>query len=997
MPQRLAFRRRLPVFLALVATLLLAPVVAPAPAVAQDTHIKYRTLQTKDLRLYYYSEDHAYVVRHLSRCYENSIAYHERLFGYKPSGPVTISFQDFDDYGYAGTSTIPFNYITLGIEPFEYVYDTCPTNERMNWVTNHELVHVVAADQATGADRFFRRVFFGKVSPSDDDPISVGYSYLTNPRRYAPRWYHEGIAVFMETWMAGGIGRTLTGYDEMVFRTMVRDSSYFYENVGLQSEGTAIDFQAGQVAYLYGTRFDSYLAYKYGPERLIDWVKRNPGSSRYFASQFKKIYGVSLDDEWSNWIRFEHAWQKTNLDSIRQYPVTPARPLSRRALGSVSREFYDQRSGRLYAAVDYPGDFCYIASIDVKTGDIRKLCEIATPALYYVCSLARDDSSGTLFFTTNNGRGLRSLNSYSVANGEQRLLFKNCRTGDLAFNRRDKTLWGVQHNNGYSSIVRFPPPYTDGRMVLTLPYGKDIFDIDVSPDGTYLSGTLAQINGVQQLILMETKKLLVWDSSYEVLWEFEKNPAENFVFSDDGRYLYGTSYLTGASNIFRYDIAGQKMETLSNAETGLFRPIPVPGDSIIAFSFTGKGFVPVMIPDAPIQDVAAISLFGQAVFDKHPQLADWKLGSPLTVQLDSLITSTSDYHELRSIRPTAIYPVTEQYKSYATVGLKANLMDPLWHSNIDAALTYSPAGPSSASERWHGRFKYENWRWTVDGAYNRADFYDYFGPTKVSRKGYSAGVQFKGYPLTDPPRSMEYTLQTAYYGDLERMPDYQNIATSFDRFLTAGGALHFKSLRSTIGAIEAEKGMTWSLNEDNSLVRSKVFPRLYGTFDYGILLPIEHSSLWLRTAGGWSPGARTESFANFYFGGFGNNWIDHAASVNRYREYYSFPGVELDAIGGTNFGKALAEWTLPPVRFKRIGVAALYANWLRLALFSSGIIANMDDAASRRELMNAGVQVNLKVVIFSSLESTFSVGFAEAFEEGSRPSHETMVSLKILK
>ena len=125
-------------------------------------------------------------------------------------------------------------------------------------------------------------LFMGKVPPSDEDPVSIFYSYLTNPRRYAPRWYHEGIAVFMETWMAGGIGRCLTGFDEMVFRTMVRDSSYFYENVGLQSEGTAIDFQVGQVAYLYGTRFDLYLAHKYGPDKLIDWVRREDGSCALF-------------------------------------------------------------------------------------------------------------------------------------------------------------------------------------------------------------------------------------------------------------------------------------------------------------------------------------------------------------------------------------------------------------------------------------------------------------------------------------------------------------------------------------------------------------------------------------------------------------------------------------------------------------------------------------------------------------------------------------------
>ena len=43
---------------------------------------------------------------------------------------------------------------------------------------------------------------------------------------------------------------------------------------------------------------------------------------------------------------------------------------------------------------------------------------------------------------------------------------------------------------------------------------------------------------------------------------------EGFVFSPDGRYLYGSSYYTGVSNIYRYEVATGKVEAVSNAETG---------------------------------------------------------------------------------------------------------------------------------------------------------------------------------------------------------------------------------------------------------------------------------------------------------------------------------------------------------------------------------------------------------------------------------------------
>ena len=43
----------------------------------------------------------------------------------------------------------------------------------------------------------------------------------------------------------------------------------------------------------------------------------------------------------------------------------------------------------------------------------------------------------------------------------------------------------------------------------------------------------------------------------------------------DGRYLYGSSYYTGVSNIFRYEVATGAVEAVSNAETGFFRPVPL--------------------------------------------------------------------------------------------------------------------------------------------------------------------------------------------------------------------------------------------------------------------------------------------------------------------------------------------------------------------------------------------------------------------------------------
>ncbi len=65
-----------------------------------------------------------------------------------------------------------------------------------------------------------------------------------------------------------------------------------------------------------------------------------------------------------------------------------------------------------------------------------------------------------------------------------------------------------------------------------------------------------------------------------------------FVFSPDGRYLYGSSYYTGVSNIFRYDLDAKKVDAVSNTETGFFRPVPLADGRLLVFRYTGRGFVP---------------------------------------------------------------------------------------------------------------------------------------------------------------------------------------------------------------------------------------------------------------------------------------------------------------------------------------------------------------------------------------------------------------------
>ncbi|HBX64904.1 MAG TPA: hypothetical protein DEG32_01605, partial [Balneolaceae bacterium] len=115
-----------------------------------------------------------------------------------------------------------------------------------------------------------------------------------------------------------------------------------------------------------------------------------------------------------------------------------------------------------------------------------------------------------------------------------------------------------------------------------------------------------------------------------------------------------------------------------------------------------------------------------------------------------------------------------------------------------------------------------------------ADFYDLFGPTKQSRKGYSLGLGRSFQLIDNIDRSLSLNLTGAYYGGMERLPSFQNIITSFEEFVSGSGRLSYQALLNSLGAVDYEKGWKWELLSSNNYVEGTLFPRVSQNLDYGI-------------------------------------------------------------------------------------------------------------------------------------------------------------------
>ena len=397
-------------------------------------------------------------------------------------------------------------------------------------------------------------------------------------------------------------------------------------------------------------------------------------------------------------------------------------------------------------------------------------------------------------------------------------------------------------------------------------------ELDVSADGRLLSASITDVGGDQFLRVWTIATLLAGNTAPLSEFRFGQSAPESFVFTKDGRYLYGSSYYTGVSNIFRYEVATGDVKAVSNAETGFFRPIPMADGRLVVFSYTGEGFTPAIIEPRPLEDLSAITFLGTEVVARHPVVTTWQVPPANAVDYDSQVKSTGVYRPLGEVQLLNGFPVLEGYKTTAAAGYHLNLGDPLGFAHLGITAAYTPDQNLPDNERGHVYVDGHYLGWRAGLAWNRSNFYDLFGPTRRGRKGYAATLGYDQFLIFEPPRRLAVSYDLAYYDKIDTLPGAQNVETTFDRLFTGEIALRYSDVRRSLGAVEDEKGVTWTAVATGHRMEDSTVTQLRGGFDAGLPLPLGHSSVWSRSAAGVANGDRNNPILNYYFGGFGNNY-----------------------------------------------------------------------------------------------------------------------------
>ena len=105
---------------------------------------------------------------------------------------------------------------------------------------------------------------------------------------------------------------------------------------------------------------------------------------------------------------------------------------------------------------------------------------------------------------------------------------------------------------------------------------------------------------------------------------------------------------------------------------------------------------------------------------------------------------------------------------------------------------------------------------------------------------------------------------------------------------------------------------------------------------------------------------------------------------------------EIDEISAYNYLKTMGELNLKPIRLRNVGASWLYPTFVKSSVFTTHMMTNFDKQTETSHLFNAGAQVDIQLVLFSYLKTTWSFGYARKYENHKKEKEQFMISLKLL-
>jgi hypothetical protein len=425
-------------------------------------------------------------------------------------------------------------------------------------------------------------------------------------------------------------------------------------------------------------------------------------------------------------------------------------------------------------------------------------------------------------------------------------------------------------------------------------------------------------------------------------------------------------------------------------------PVYLSDDSLFSFEFTSEGFIPVIIPNKPANDLVAIHYLGEKVIEKDTQLTQLAVTpDEETINDKANIPDTNEYNSFENLKVLTFVPVISGFQNEAMFGIFTHISDPLFIHDLSMEFGYSPYNTAADLPRFHLTLKYEYMkRVTIGINYNATDFYDLFNDRKRGMIGTKFTLGYTHYWVFDNPLKVMQTISLDYYTNVQLIND-NLVHVSQPDFSVLQTNLNSKDLRKSIGSIDWEEGNEFNLTAMGFGVQEPswlVAGELWAEWDRYSTWLFPHNIFHFKLAAGSTTRTDYVIQAKYYFGGFGNRQLENT-DVMQFRKVFRFPGIQIYSLSAESFGKITLENELPPLRFSNAAIGQHYLSHISMTLFTQALVLH---STQQREWVDIGTQINFVFRHWFNLESTLSTGIAQAWNESGN-SWEWFVSYKLLR
>jgi hypothetical protein len=254
--------------------------IGPAPGADPERH--WQSADTAHFRINYAMPRRAQAER-VADIAEHVYSRMSRQLQWEPGSRIEIILLDEFDIPNGYSTPLPFNESAIFLTP-PNDGELLDNSVWLEMLLTHELTHTFHLDKVRGAPNVLRHIF--------------GRNPLLFPNLWQPDWAIEGIATYNESTPKLGKGRLRGPIFEAWMR--IEHEQGFKSLAEINSDGRALPTSK---QYLYGVYFYDFLARKYGPDAIYNYINNfsNNIVPRVYTNPVE-VTGKHMDELWDEFI-----------------------------------------------------------------------------------------------------------------------------------------------------------------------------------------------------------------------------------------------------------------------------------------------------------------------------------------------------------------------------------------------------------------------------------------------------------------------------------------------------------------------------------------------------------------------------------------------------------------------------------------------------------------------------------------------------------------------